>query len=79
MLEILTLEDDEGKEEIPPDDLENAYASIKEFVSASLFDSADDIMKMLEDYKIPAQYKDKHEEVKRLMAAVDRDGLLNIL
>ena len=78
-LEILTLEDDEGKEEIPPDDLENAYASIKEFVSASLFDSADDIMKMLEDYKIPAQYKDKHEEVKRLMAAVDRDGLLNIL
>ncbi|WP_029231612.1 response regulator [Butyrivibrio sp. VCB2006] len=78
-LEILVREDDEGKEEIPVDELESAYASIKEFVSGSFFDSADDIMKMLEDYRIPEQYKKKHEEVKRLMAAVDRDGLLNVL
>ena len=78
-LEILNQEDDSNKEEIDIEELENAYASIKEFVSASFFDSADDIMKMLEEYRIPAAYKQKHEEVKRLMAAVDRDGLLNIL
>jgi hypothetical protein len=36
-------------------------------------------MKMLEDYAIPAEYRNKYHEVKRLMAAVDRDGLLNIL
>ena len=78
-LEFLNQEDDSNKEEIDIEELENAYASIKEFVSASFFDSADDIMKMLEEYRIPAAYKQKHEEVKRLMAAVDRDGLLNIL
>ncbi|SFC41247.1 response regulator [Butyrivibrio sp. YAB3001] len=78
-LEILATEDDEGKELIDPSELEGAYNSIKEFVSGSYFDSADDIMKMLEDYKIPDEYKKKHEEVKRLLAAVDRDGLLNIL
>ena len=71
--------DDVSKELIDASELESAYASIKEFVSGSYFDSADDIMKMLEDYRIPPEYKAKHKEVKRLMAAVDRDGLLKIL
>jgi signal transduction histidine kinase/CheY-like chemotaxis protein len=78
-LEILVREDDEGKTPIDPEELEGAYASIKEFVSGFLFDSADDIMKMLDDYKIPDEMKNKHKEVKRLLAAVDRDGLMNIL
>ena len=71
--------EDVSKELIDASELESAYASIKEFVSGSYFDSADDIMKMLEDYRIPPEYKAKHKEVKRLMAAVDRDGLLKIL
>ena len=78
-LGALSEEIDEGKDEIPKEDLESAFASIKEFVSASYFDSADDIMKMLENYKIPEESKAKYKEVKRLLAAVDRDGLLNIL
>ena len=78
-LGIFARQEDEGKPLIDPEDLESAYASIKEFVSASYFDSADDIMKMLEDYRIPDEYKAKHNEVRRLMAAVDRDALLNIL
>ncbi len=78
-LESLAADEDEGKEEIDEQELLGAYASIKEFVSASYFDSADDIMKMLDDYRIPDEYKEKHTEIKRLMAAVDRDGLLNIL
>ena len=56
-----------------------AFASLKEFVEGNYFDSADDIMKMLEEYRIPEEMQDKYKEVKRLMAAVDRDGLLNIL
>lgn len=78
-LSSLTQEEDNDKPEIDASELENAYASIKEFVSASYFDSADDIMKMLEDYRIPQEYASKHSEIKRLMGAVDRDGLLNIL
>lgn len=78
-LSVLSEEDDSDKEEIDPKELEGAYASIKEFVSGSFFDSADDIMSMLEDYRIPDEYKAKHKEIKRLMAAVDRDGLLKVL
>ena len=78
-LESLMAEQESDKPEIPVEDLEGAFASIKEFVSASYFDSADDIMKMLEDYSIPKKYRDKYKKVKKLMAAVDRDGLLNVL
>ncbi len=72
-------EADNDKPEIDSEELENAFASIKEFVEASYFDSADDIMKMLEEYRIPAAYADKYQQIKRFMATVDRDGLLNIL
>jgi signal transduction histidine kinase/DNA-binding response OmpR family regulator len=78
-LEVLFAEDDDGKPLISPQELEEAFASIKEFVSGSFFDSADDIVAMLEGYRIPADYKNKFLEVKRLLAAVDRDGLLNVL
>jgi CheY-like chemotaxis protein len=78
-LEGLFNEEESDKPQIPAEELENAFASIKEFVSASYFDSADDIMKMLEDYKIPDEYKGKFHTVKRLLSAVDRDGLLNVL
>ncbi len=70
---------DSDKPEIAVDLLENAFASMKEFIEASYFDSADDIMKMLEDYRMPEEYVAKYQEIKRLMATVDRDGLLNIL
>ena len=72
-------DDDAEKEVIPESELNEAFAAIKEFVSGSYFDSADDIMNMLSEYRIPDEYIEKYEKVKRLMAAVDRDGLLNIL
>jgi CheY-like chemotaxis protein len=78
-LEALFAEDDNGKPMISPDELEGAFASIKEFVSASYYDSADDIVKMLDGYRLPSEYKNRFLEIKRLLAAVDRDGLLNVL
>ena len=69
----------DDRPEISQEELDNAFASIKEFVSASYYDSADDIIGMLEGYKIPEASQEKYREVKRLLSAVDRDGLLNIL
>ena len=78
-LEPLFEGENDDKPEIDAGQLEEAFASIKEFVSASYFDSADDIMEMLDGYSIPEEHRNKFHEVKRLLAAVDRDGLLNIL
>ncbi|SDA53568.1 Histidine kinase-, DNA gyrase B-, and HSP90-like ATPase [Butyrivibrio sp. INlla18] len=72
-------EDNSDKPLIDPEELEGAFLSMKEFVAASYFDSADDIMNMLDEYQIPKEYADKYHDVKRLLAAVDRDGLLRIL
>ena len=77
--ETLFAEDESQKDPISAEELEGAFASIKEFVSASYFDSADDIMTMLDNYAIPDGYKNKYHEVKKLLAAVDRDGLLKVL
>jgi len=81
-LSVIDGEESEKESEkpvIPEAELEDAFSAIKEFVSASYFDSADDIINMLSEYRIPNQYAEKYEKIKRLMAAVDRDGLMNIL
>ena len=52
---------------------------MKELLEAYDFDTADGIMEMLSDYRIPEEYKEKYEKVKTLMSAVDRDELLKIL
>ncbi len=72
---------DENKDlpEIPEEELKNAFSDMKELLEAYDFDTADGIMKMLEGYSIPASLQDKYNKVKQLMAAVDRDALLEIL
>ncbi len=65
--------------EIDPVELTGALSDMKELVEAYDFDTADGIMKMLEEYKIPDDYSEKFGRIKELMAAVDRDGLLEIL
>jgi hypothetical protein len=52
---------------------------MKELLDAYDFDTADGIMEMLSQYRIPAEYKEKYLKVKKLMSAVDRDSLLEIL
>lgn len=71
--------DDENLPEISEEELENAFLDIKELVDAYDYDTADGIMDMLKDYRIPDSYKDKYNRVKELMVLVDRDGLLKIL
>ncbi|WP_051207840.1 response regulator [Butyrivibrio sp. AE3006] len=72
-------EDKKNLPEIPEEELGNAFSDMKELLEAYDFDTADGIMKMLEGYSIPASLQDKYNKVKQLMAAVDRDALLEIL
>jgi signal transduction histidine kinase/CheY-like chemotaxis protein len=77
--EVAESGDTYNKRQIEPEELESALSSLREFVEASYFDSADDVMKLLAEYKIPEEFEDKYEQIRRLMAAVDRDGLLKLL
>ena len=70
---------EEDLPEIPADQLLSAFGDMKELLDAYDFDTADGIMEMLSQYRIPAEYKEKYLKVKELMSAVDRDSLLEIL
>ena len=70
---------EEDLPEISCEELESAFSDMKELLDAYDFDTADGIMKMLEDYRIPEDYKEKYSKVRELMSAVDRDALLEVL
>ena len=61
------------------EELEEAYQGIKELVEAYDFKTADSIIKQLEEYSIPASAQEKYNLLVQLLAAVDRDKILEIL
>jgi CheY-like chemotaxis protein/HPt (histidine-containing phosphotransfer) domain-containing protein/anti-sigma regulatory factor (Ser/Thr protein kinase) len=52
---------------------------LKEFLEAFDFDSADSAFAMLSDYRIPEAHKERYMQLKEGLAAVDRDGLLELM
>ncbi len=71
--------EDKSKPLIAPEELAGALKSLKEFVEGSYFDSADDIVAMMDDYRMPDDFIETYREIKKLLSAVDRDALLQIL
>ena len=65
--------------EISEEELRGAFSDMKELLEAYDFDTADGIMKMLSEYRIPDSCREKYGKIKELMAAVDRDALIQIL
>ncbi|MCR5777297.1 MAG: response regulator [Lachnospiraceae bacterium] len=76
------LESDEDEEEKPQIDmkmLKDAYAAIKEFVSAFDFDSADSVAATIDKYSLPAEEGEKFSKLKSLLKEVNYDGILALL
>ena len=76
---LAAINGDVNEEELPEievEQLKRAFRDMRELLEAYDFDTADGIMNMLSGYRIPAEYKEKFDEVRELMAAVDRDALL---
>ncbi|MCH4191917.1 MAG: ATP-binding protein [Butyrivibrio sp.] len=69
----------DDKPEISPDELSEILGGIREFVDAFDFDSADEALHMLDQYRIPTDYEEKCHQIRQLLCAVDRDNLLKIL
>ena len=74
-------EKQQGEElpEISEEEFLGALRDLKELLEVYDFDTADNIMGMLSEYKIPENHLEKYEKIRELMAAVDRDALLEIL
>lgn len=61
---------------IPRDQLQGAYAGIRELVTAFDFDGAGDILSLLRTYRLPEDEQGRFEEIADLVTKLDRDSLL---
>ncbi len=73
------IDDDSGKEEMPLAQYSEAVSNIKECIEAFDFDTADQIVSMMKDYKIPAEKKEHFTKLAEAVSAVDRDKILKIV
>ena len=70
---------DDTREEISADQLTEAYGAIREAITAFDYDSADEILKMLKDYRIPETERERYERICDLVTRLDRDALMEEL
>jgi len=76
---VVNKEDDEGKESISETDFLGALENLKECVQAFDFSTADQIISMLDAYKIPEAQKERYKKIKDKVSAVDQSELLKLL
>ena len=72
-------EDDSAKEEMPLAQYEEAVSNVGECVSAYDYDTADQIIAMMKDYKIPEEKKAHFAELCDAVSSVDQERILKIV
>lgn len=72
-------QDDSNKEEMPLEQYAEAVKNIKECIEAFDFDTADQIVAMMKDFKIPDEKKDHFAQLIEAISEVDRDKILKIV
>ncbi len=72
-------DDDSLKEEMPLSQYQEAVANIGECVQAFDYDTADQIILMMKDYKIPAEKTEHFAALCEAVSAVDHDKILKIV
>ena len=77
--EYCTNGDDDSKEVIDDDSYNEAMNSVKEYAEAYDFDGIDEILNMLEMYRIPDKYMLQFTKVKDLAMQVERDKIIEVL
>ncbi len=70
---------DTAKETIDHDALSEAYAAIREAAEAFDYDTADEIISMLKEYRVPDEESEKYTRVCDLVTRLDRDAILEEL
>ena len=68
-------ESDEGKEEIPADELADAYEALKEVIPQMDYDSVEMIIGQLKEYKLPEEDAAKIAELEKMLRAFEWDDM----
>ena len=70
---------DSDKEEMPVEQYNEAVANIGECVEAYDYDTADQIIKMMQDYKIPQEKAQHFADLADAVSSVDHEKIMKIV
>jgi signal transduction histidine kinase/FixJ family two-component response regulator/HPt (histidine-containing phosphotransfer) domain-containing protein len=68
-------DDDAGKEDIPEDELKDAYGALKDVIPQMDYDAVEMILGQLKKYKLPGDDKIKIAELEKLLKAFDWEAM----
>ena len=74
-----TKEADDDREMIDPSALSEAYGAIKEAVAAFDFNTADELVGMLKEYRMPPEEEARYERICGMITRLERDAILEEL
>ena len=67
--------DDEGKEMISEHDLKEAYQALSDVIPQMDYDAVEMILEQLDEYALPAEDRERMDEIRRLLKVFDWDGM----
>ena len=70
---------EDTRPEISEKDLNDALSALRDFVQTFDFKNADSIISMLEEYKMPDDFKEKYEKIRHGIKAVNHDEVMELL
>ena len=71
--------DDDKMEEIPADELAEAYEALKEVIPQMDYEAVEMIVKQVEGYRLPAEDKEFFDKLDTLLKKVDWDGMEELI
>ena len=71
--------EDDDRELIDPSALSEAYSAVREAVTAFDFNTADELMGMLKEYRIPKEEEDRYLRICDMVTKLEREALLEEL
>ena len=72
-------DEDDGKEEIPAEELQDAYTALKEVIPMMDYDSVEMILDQLKEYRLPKEDGEKMAELGRMLKVLDWDGMEQLI
>ncbi len=78
-LSFMSKETNEEKPPVPEDALNDAYASLNEFIEAMDFDLADMVIKSMKDYKLPDKDDKIFKEMERLLTGLNWEDMKKVI
>ncbi len=64
---------------MPEEQLRGALDAIAEFIRADDYGAAENILFMMEEYKIPLESDESYDKIKKAILAKDKDTALSLL